>query len=743
MAKKEHLNLVFIGHVDAGKSTTVGRMLYETGAVSEQVLNRLKDEAQKLGKATFEFAFVMDALKEERERGVTIDIAHRNFETAKYYCTIIDAPGHRDFVKNMITGASQADAAVLVISVKDGVQPQTKEHAFLAKVLGVSQLAVNLNKMDAVGYKKEEYEKVKEEATKLLKGIGYKVESVPFVPCSSYAGDNLTKKSANMTWYTGPTLLEIIDSFIVPPKPVDKDLRLPIQDVFTITGHGTVPVGRVETGKMKPGDMVVVMPSGAKGEVKKIEMHHQELTEAMTGDNVGFHLKGVEKKDIKRGDVLGPATKPPTVADEFTGINPYEFRIKLDNDWIHREGSDSEFWEVTYDQTSQLLKIWMTGGFEDAAAPANNKTDVRPLSLTGDLPPIPCGSHTLWVSAKNGQNNEEEFTWNFTVDCTAPTVVFDNYYVSKNPTIHFNVSDDMSGVDFDWIFVDVVAVRTTDTNWANPNQSESLFYLGTFSPDMVEYYSDPETGDVDITTHYELEDERFIMVAIYGYYDYDYGYGDWYDYYGWNGYGVWDCVSNVSDPWFQVLAVDYDGPVFDVVGEEYSDALPSGCPVTINVHDDGSGVERVEVYEDGIMITDEERVTWNATNGYLSYCPESGRDVMMIAYDNVGNSRQRNWSATGGGQVVDAGEAFNYPNPFDPRSDSYTTIESGFRGYVNVTIYDFAGETVWSTTTNNDGTTNWYGYTSEGEPVASGVYFAYCKAGDGRHKVVKIAIIRK
>ncbi|HSB47292.1 MAG TPA: translation elongation factor EF-1 subunit alpha [Candidatus Bilamarchaeum sp.] len=318
MAKKEHLNLVFIGHVDAGKSTTVGRILYETGAVSEQTLNKLKEEAQKLGKATFEFAFVMDALKEERERGVTIDIAHREFETPKYYCTIIDAPGHRDFVKNMITGASQADAAVLVISVKDGIQPQTKEHAFLSKVLGIGQIAVNLNKMDAVGYKEEEYKKVKDEAVKLLQGIGYKVDAVPFVPCSSYAGDNLTKKSSNMAWYNGPTIIEVIDSFKVPPKPVDKALRLPVQDVFTITGHGTVPVGRVETGKMKPGDQLVVMPSGAKGECKKIEMHHQELSEANPGDNVGFNLKGVEKKDIKRGDVIGPSSNPPKVAEEFT-----------------------------------------------------------------------------------------------------------------------------------------------------------------------------------------------------------------------------------------------------------------------------------------------------------------------------------------------------------------------------------------------------------------------------------------
>ena len=318
MAKKEHLNLVFIGHVDSGKSTSVGRILYETGAISEQVLNKLKDEAKRLGKDTFEFAYVMDSLKEERERGVTIDIAHKEFETDKYHCTIIDAPGHRDFVKNMITGASQADAAVLVVSVKDGIQPQTKEHAFLSKVLGINQIAVNLNKMDAVGYKEEEYKKVKEQATELLKGIGYKVEDIIFLPCSGYAGDNITKKSENTPWYNGPTLIEVINTFKIPPKPADKPLRLPIQDVFTITGHGTVPVGRVETGVMKPGENVVVMPSGAKGEVKKIEMHHQELPQANPGDNVGFNLKGVDKKDIKRGDVIGPSTAAPTVADEFT-----------------------------------------------------------------------------------------------------------------------------------------------------------------------------------------------------------------------------------------------------------------------------------------------------------------------------------------------------------------------------------------------------------------------------------------
>ena len=319
MAEKEHMNLVFIGHVDHGKSTTVGRILYDTGALSEQDLRRLKEEADRIGKPTFEFAFAMDQLKEERERGLTIDIAHRDFHTQKYYFTIIDAPGHRDFVKNMITGASQADAAVLVCSAKEGVQPQTKEHAFLAKVLGIQQIIVAVNKMDAVNYDRVKYEDVKMHLTTMLKTIGYKAETIPFIPISAYDGANIVKRNTDkMPWYTGPSLVESFDSLKVPPKPRDKALRLPVQDVFTITGHGTVPVGRVETGILHANDLVVFMPSGAKGEVKSIEMHHQPLTEAKPGDNVGFNVKGVDKKDIRRGEVVGLASNPPTVAQEFT-----------------------------------------------------------------------------------------------------------------------------------------------------------------------------------------------------------------------------------------------------------------------------------------------------------------------------------------------------------------------------------------------------------------------------------------
>ncbi len=318
MAEKPHINLVFIGHVDHGKSTLVGRLLYELGEVSEQVMKKYKDEAEKLGKGTFEFAWVMDTLKDERERGVTIDIAHKKFETSKNFFTIIDAPGHRDFVKNMITGTSQADAAVLVVSAKDGIQPQTKEHAFLAKTLGVPNMIVALNKMDAVNYEEAQYNKVKDELSKLFTSIGYKIDQIPFVPVSAYKGDNLKEKSSNMPWYKGDHILSYLDNLKPPEKPTGKPLRLPIQDAYTITGVGTVPVGRVETGVMKPGMKVVFMPSGAIGEIKTIEMHHEQLAQAVPGDNIGFNVRGVGKNDVKRGDVLGPVDNPPTVAEDFT-----------------------------------------------------------------------------------------------------------------------------------------------------------------------------------------------------------------------------------------------------------------------------------------------------------------------------------------------------------------------------------------------------------------------------------------
>ncbi len=327
--EKEHLNLVVIGHVDHGKSTMTGRLLYETGAVDERTFQQHKEEAEKLGRPSWAWAFALDRLKEERERGLTIDIAFFKFLTDKYYYTIIDAPGHKDFIKNMITGASQADVGLLVVSAKRGefeagVGPggQTKEHAYLAMTLGVPSLIIAINKCDdeTVKYSEDRYNEVKEEVEGFLKSIGYKTDKIPFIPTSALDAANLKEKTPDFTpWYDGPSLLEALDMVELPPKPLKKPLRLPINDVYSIKGVGTVPVGRVETGVMKPGQEVTFMPPNKTGEVKSIEMHHEMLKQAIPGDNVGFNIRGIERKDLGRGDVAGPTDKPPTVAEEYTG----------------------------------------------------------------------------------------------------------------------------------------------------------------------------------------------------------------------------------------------------------------------------------------------------------------------------------------------------------------------------------------------------------------------------------------
>lgn len=323
MAKeKPHLNIIFVGHVDHGKSTTVGRLLFDSKVIDEQAMRKLTEKAKELGKTGFEFAFIMDELKEERERGITIDLSYRKYATNKYEYTIIDAPGHKDFIKNMITGSSQADIAFLVVSAAEGVQAQTKEHLWLCRTLGVNQISVLINKMDAAKYDEAKFNKTKDETTTLIKQVGYKLPEITFIPIAALKGDNVVEKSKNMAWYKGPTVKEQMDNFKLPDKPVDLPLRLPIQDVYNITGIGVVPVGRVETGVMKVGDKVIITPAregkGINGEVKSIEMHHEQIQKAEPGDNVGFNVRGIAKKDIARGDVLGHVDKPPTVVKEFT-----------------------------------------------------------------------------------------------------------------------------------------------------------------------------------------------------------------------------------------------------------------------------------------------------------------------------------------------------------------------------------------------------------------------------------------
>jgi elongation factor 1-alpha len=325
---KVHMNLVVIGHVDAGKSTATGHLIYKCGGIDKRTIEKFEKEAAEMGKASFKYAWVLDKLKAERERGITIDIALWKFESPKSVFTIIDAPGHRDFIKNMITGTSQADAAILVVASPQGEfeagiskDGQTREHALLAFTLGVKQMIVAVNKMDdkTTNYSQSRFEEIVKEVGSYLKKVGYNVEKVRFVPISGWNGDNMIEGSTNMPWYKGPTLLAALDMLEAPSRPVDKPLRLPLQDVYKIGGIGTVPVGRVETGIMKPGDVVTFAPANVSTEVKSIEMHHEALLEATPGDNVGFNVKNLSVKDIRRGFVCGNTKQdPPKECESFT-----------------------------------------------------------------------------------------------------------------------------------------------------------------------------------------------------------------------------------------------------------------------------------------------------------------------------------------------------------------------------------------------------------------------------------------
>lgn len=317
---KTNINLVVIGHVDSGKSTTTGHLIYKCGGIDQRTIEKMEKEAELAGKSSFKYAWVLDKLKAERERGITINICLNKFETPNYHCTIIDAPGHKDFVKNMITGTTQADVAILMISGQAGEfeagiskEGQTKEHALLAFTLGVKQIIVGINKMDhnSVNYSQERYNEIKKEASDFLKKTGYNPEKVEFVPVSGWTGDNLIAKSTNMPWYKGPTLLEAIDKLPTPVRPSDKPLRLPIGEVYKISGVGTVPVGRVETGIIKPGMVVKFTPSDLTSEVKSIEMHHEVLAEGRPGDQVGFNIKAVSVTDIRRGYITSDTKNDP------------------------------------------------------------------------------------------------------------------------------------------------------------------------------------------------------------------------------------------------------------------------------------------------------------------------------------------------------------------------------------------------------------------------------------------------
>jgi len=336
--EKGHINIVVIGHVDSGKSTSTGHLIYKCGGIDKRAIEKFEKEAAEMGKGSFKYAWVLDKLKAERERGITIDIALWKFETNKYEVTIIDAPGHRDFIKNMITGTSQADCAVLIVAAGVGEfeagiskNGQTREHALLAYTLGVKQMIVAINKMDSTEpkYSEKRYQEIVKEVSNYVKKIGYNPKTIAFVPISGWHGDNMIEATANMPWYkgwtmerkegnaSGKTLFEALDSITPPVRPSSKPLRLPLQDVYKIGGIGTVPVGRVETGTIKAGMVVQFAPANIATEVKSVEMHHEQLAEAVPGDNVGFNVKNISVKDIRRGNVASDSKNDPAKEAEF------------------------------------------------------------------------------------------------------------------------------------------------------------------------------------------------------------------------------------------------------------------------------------------------------------------------------------------------------------------------------------------------------------------------------------------
>ncbi|KAH9373755.1 hypothetical protein HPB48_018612 [Haemaphysalis longicornis] len=306
--EKTHINIVVIGHVDSGKSTTTGHLIYKCGGIDKRTIEKFEKEAQEMGKGSFKYAWVLDKLKAERERGITIDITLWKFETPKYYVTVIDAPGHRDFIKNMITGTSQVGFPV-----------------------ASSSFALVSWRVLRPPFSQNRFEEIQKEVSAYIKKIGYNPATVPFVPISGWNGDNMLEPSTNMPWYKGwaierksgksegKTLLQALDAMEPPTRPTDKPLRLPLQDVYKIGGIGTVPVGRVETGVLKPGTVVTFAPANLTTEVKSVEMHHEALTEAVPGDNVGFNVKNVSVKELRRGYVCGDSKDtPPKATEEFT-----------------------------------------------------------------------------------------------------------------------------------------------------------------------------------------------------------------------------------------------------------------------------------------------------------------------------------------------------------------------------------------------------------------------------------------
>ncbi|GFR00477.1 HBS1-like protein [Trichonephila clavata] len=324
---KPLINLVVIGHVDAGKSTLMGHLLFDIGNVSQRNMHKFERDSKKLGKGSFMYAWVLDETPEERNRGITMDVAFSTFETTHRAVTLLDAPGHKDFIPNMITGAAQADVAILVVDSTKGefetgfeAGGQTREHTMLIRSLGVSELAIAVNKMDNVSWSEERFQEIKSKLSTFLKQVGFKESDVTFVPCSGLTGENLVKSPEEPTlkkWYSGPTLVEVVDNFHPPERPVDKPFRLCISDVFKGATGGFCVAGKIEAGFIKNNDTVLVMPAGEPAVVKRISADEQSLSYGFAGDHVMIQLSGIDINSTPSGSMLCSIEKPVTVATRF------------------------------------------------------------------------------------------------------------------------------------------------------------------------------------------------------------------------------------------------------------------------------------------------------------------------------------------------------------------------------------------------------------------------------------------
>lgn len=323
---KEQLNLVVVGHVDAGKSTLLGRLLCDLGQVPQRLIHKYQQESKKIGKQSFAYAWVLDETGEERERGITMDVGHSKFETDSKSVTLLDAPGHKDFIPNMIIGATQADVALLVVDATRGEFEtgfdsggQTREHALLLRSLGVSQIAVVINKLDTVDWSKERFNEIVDKMSGFLKQAGFR-ETVTFVPCSGLSGENIVEKPKAehfSNWYNGPTLVNVIDNFKCPERPINKPFRFSVNDIFKGTGSGFCVSGHVETGMISVGDKVIVLPQNEISLIKGMQIDDAPMTSAFAGDHVALTLSGIDQQKVGVGDVLCNLQNPVPVTTCF------------------------------------------------------------------------------------------------------------------------------------------------------------------------------------------------------------------------------------------------------------------------------------------------------------------------------------------------------------------------------------------------------------------------------------------